>query len=61
MRKKLSWLFNGLTFVGVVPVTLMGLNIGRDVMGEYLYWFVGSLWIGLIGSAILKRIENKSA
>lgn len=60
MKKRLNWLFDSLTFFGVIPVTLMGLNIGREVMGDYLYWFVGSLWLGLIGNAILKRVEKKA-
>jgi uncharacterized membrane protein YjjB (DUF3815 family) len=61
MKLKLSWLFHTLSFIGVVAVTLAFFNIGRDFFDRYTSWFLASLWIGLIGNSILKRIKKKQS
>jgi hypothetical protein len=59
MKPKLSWLFQSLTFVGVVSFTLAFFNIGRQFFDRYVSWFLACLWIGMIGTSILKRYKTK--
>lgn len=59
MKPKLSWLFQTLTFVGIVAFTLAFFNIGRELFDRYIGWFLASLWIGMIGNTILKRYKKK--
>lgn len=59
MTSKWKMLFQTLIFIGVIPITLAGLNIWREYIGPYVYWFAALLWIGLIGDSIIKRLERR--
>ncbi|HZG60165.1 MAG TPA: hypothetical protein VEY68_06795 [Anoxybacillus sp.] len=59
MKKTLNWLFQSLTFVGVLSFTLAFFDIGRAFFDRNLNWFLASLWIGTIGNSILERYEKK--
>lgn len=60
MKKRLYWLFNALTAIGVVSFILGFFNVGREFFDKHLSWFLASLWIGLIGSSILRRFEKRT-
>lgn len=53
--KKLNKFFFSLMIIGVVPVTLAFFDIGREFYNDHRWWFVGVLWIGIIGNWITER------
>ena len=61
MKHKLEWLFLILSMIGGVAITLGFFDIGREFFSKYLYWFLASLWIGVLGNSILKRYEKKQS
>jgi len=59
MKKALVVLFNIMTFVGVLSVTLAFFGFGRSFFHKYEAWLLAFLWGGLIGGALLKRHHKK--
>ncbi|MDQ0233262.1 hypothetical protein [Metabacillus malikii] len=59
MLRKLTLLFQTLTFIGVVAITLTFFNIGRDFLYPYFHFFLVSTWIGLIGDTVVNRYRKK--
>ncbi|WP_213421237.1 hypothetical protein [Bhargavaea massiliensis] len=53
--KKLSKFFFALMIIGVIPVALAFFDIGRGFYNDYRWWFLGVLWIGIIGNWITGR------
>ncbi|WP_156484855.1 hypothetical protein [Bhargavaea cecembensis] len=55
VMKKLNHFFFALMIVGGIPVTLAFFDVGRGFYNDYRWWFVGVLWIGIIGNWITER------
>lgn len=60
MKSKMGWLFRRLREIGAIALTLSFFDIGRDFFQAYLIWFLLSLWIGMIGSYIIERMDKTS-
>lgn len=57
--KKLSNFFFALMIIGVIPTVLAFFDIGRGFYNDYRWWFLGVLWIGIVGNWITERKIRK--
>lgn len=57
--KKLDNILFLMLLFGIIPIILAAFDIYRQQYQEYKFVFLFSLWIGVIGTTVLKRYKMK--
>ncbi|WP_246943754.1 hypothetical protein [Bacillus pinisoli] len=58
MITRLRSLFNLLSGIGVIALTLAFFEIGNEFVQMHFNWFLAFLWIGMLGRFSIERLEK---